>query len=41
VDWARVRQVRCVRGAAYGERRFDVTLALGDEGQPVTASITP
>ena len=41
VDWARVRQVRSVRGAADGERRVAVTQALGDEGQPVTASITP
>ena len=41
VSWARVRQVRSVRGGAYGERRFDVTLAVGDDGQPVTASLTP
>jgi hypothetical protein len=39
VDWARVRQVRSVRGAAYGERRFDVILQVGESGQPVSASI--
>lgn len=40
VDWARVQQVRSVRGAAFGERRFDVTLRVGDDGQPVSASVT-
>lgn len=40
VDWARVRQVRSVRGAAWGERRFDVTLQVGEDGSPVSASVT-
>jgi hypothetical protein len=35
-----VQQVRSVRGAAFGERRFDVTLRVGDDGQPVSASVT-
>jgi hypothetical protein len=40
VEWARVRHVRSVRGAAWGERRFDVTLQVGEDGQPVSASLT-
>jgi hypothetical protein len=41
VTWARVHRVRSVRGAAYGERRFDVTLHVGDEHRPVSAAVTP
>jgi hypothetical protein len=41
VGWARVQRVRSVRGAEYGERRFDVTLLVGDEGRPVSAAVTP
>ena len=41
VDWARVQHVRSVRGAAgWGERRFDVSLLLGDEAHPVSAAVT-
>ena len=40
VTWARVQQVRSVRGAAYGERRFDVTLLVGDDARPVSAAVT-
>ena len=41
VTWGRVRQVRSLRsGAALGERRFDITLLIGEDGQPVSAAIT-
>ena len=40
VEWARVQHVRSVRGAAFGERRFDVSLRVGEDGQPVSASVT-
>jgi hypothetical protein len=40
VTWARVQHVRSVRGAAFGERRFDVTLLVGDDGRPVSAAVT-
>jgi hypothetical protein len=41
VAWAHVERVRSVRGAAFGERRFDVTLLVGDEQRPVSAAIVP
>jgi hypothetical protein len=41
VPWARVQHVRSVRGgAAYGERRFDISLLVGDDTQPVSAAVT-
>jgi hypothetical protein len=40
VDWARVRRVQSVRGAAFGERSFAVTLQLADEEHPVTAAVS-
>jgi hypothetical protein len=41
VDWAKVQHVRSVRGgAAYGERRYDVSLLVGDDTQPVSAAVT-
>src|ERR1700733_9871253 len=36
VTWARVQHVRSVRGAAFGERHFDVTLLVGDDARPVS-----
>ena len=41
VTWARVQHVRSVRGgAAYGERRFDISLLVGGDTQPVSAAVT-
>ncbi len=41
VTWARVQHVRSLRGgAAYGERRFDISLLVGDDPQPVSAAVT-
>ncbi|MEO8225897.1 MAG: hypothetical protein ABI637_00615 [Gemmatimonadota bacterium] len=41
VTWARVQHVRSIRGgAAYGERRFDISLMIGDDTQPVSAAVT-
>jgi hypothetical protein len=41
VTWARVQQVRSLRGgAAWGERRFDVSLLVGDDAEPVSAAVT-
>lgn len=41
VSWARVSQVRSVRGgAAWGERRFSITLLVGEDGRPVTAGVS-
>jgi hypothetical protein len=39
VHWARVHQFRSVRGGAYGERRFAVTLQVGDDARIVSAEI--
>ncbi len=40
VDWAHVQHVRSVRGAAFGERGFDISLLLRDEVHPVSAGVT-
>ena len=41
VTWARVQHVRSLRGgAAWGERRFDVSLLLGDDAHPVSAAVS-
>lgn len=38
VHWATVQGVRSVR-AAYGERRFNVTLLVGEDDHPVSAAV--
>jgi len=40
VSWARVLQVRSVRGAEVGERAFHVILQVADEDHPVSATVT-
>lgn len=40
LGWARVQQVRSVRGAAFGERQFDIRLVTGDARRPLSAGVT-